>query len=62
MGKAILVAIDGSKFMEKNISYACDMPKNTGSKLLESLGRLPEKNRGLHSVLEKASSRAICAV
>jgi nucleotide-binding universal stress UspA family protein len=33
LGKAILVAVDDSKFMEKNISYACDMMKSTGSKL-----------------------------
>ena len=33
MGKTILVAVDGSKFLEKNISYACDMAKSTGSKL-----------------------------
>lgn len=33
MGKAILVAVDSSGFMEKNIGYACDMAKSTGSKL-----------------------------
>ena len=33
MGKAVLVAVDGSKYMEKNISYACDVAKSTGSKL-----------------------------
>lgn len=33
MDKRILVAVDGSKFMEKNISYACDTAKSTGLKL-----------------------------
>jgi nucleotide-binding universal stress UspA family protein len=29
----ILLPIDGSQFMERNINYACDVAKNMGSKL-----------------------------
>lgn len=33
MGKIILVAVDSSKFMERNVDYACALAKNTQSKL-----------------------------
>ena len=33
LARSILVPVDGSKFMERNISYACEMAKTTGAKL-----------------------------
>ena len=33
MVKNMLVPIDGSNFMERNINYACDLARSTGSKL-----------------------------
>jgi len=33
LAKSILLPVDGSKFMEKNIKYACDVAKSEKSKL-----------------------------
>jgi len=33
LAKNILVPVDGSKFMERNVAYACDHARTTGSKL-----------------------------
>jgi nucleotide-binding universal stress UspA family protein len=33
LARNILLPVDGSKFMEKNVTYACDVAKTDGSKL-----------------------------